>query len=122
MASGERVTLKHYAWSSERQKPDRVVDVEYVRLTHIGSHELPDDDRAYDVLVNNERVGYVIRVMASTDTKIAGTRLRRAGRGRPAWRWNRYSDGEHNAPGLYPPNRADCVAKLLDYSTGLVER
>lgn len=31
-------------------------------------------------------IGHVYRVTRSTDTKVAGTRFRRPGKGRPAWR------------------------------------
>lgn len=40
----------------------------------------------YGVMLDGRLLGEVYRITQSTDTQIAGTRLRRAGGGRPGWR------------------------------------
>lgn len=40
----------------------------------------------YGVLLHGRLLGEVYRITQSTDTRLAGTRLRRVGRGRPGWR------------------------------------
>lgn len=104
--------LKLRTWGAGYTTDPREVTVEFVKVAHPYSTQKPN--AAYDVVVDGTKVGNIHRVIESTDTKIAGTRLRRAGKGRLAWAW-RTVGGEHNAPGLYCHNRAYAVTKMLGY-------
>lgn len=109
------VAMRDGSWKPE-PKPPQTVTVELVRLTHIGSYELPEDDRRFSVVVNGASYGYIERSVESTDRHYGLIRV--PGRGRPAWQWYREADGKRSQPGLHEPNRAAAIAHVFGYEFG----
>ena len=97
------------------------VTVTLERLTHIGTYELPEDDRRFAVILPNlGRVGYIERSVQSTDRHYG--RIRVPGKGRPAWQWHRDTDNGRSSPGVHEPNRAHAIAHVLGYDWGEVKK
>lgn len=104
-------------------KPDKNIVVEYIEIPHWKT--TPRDGKllkAYEVLVDGQKVGKVEQTIISTDRK-AG-RLRIPGHGRVGWAWGRpgkivngvMRSPEHGTVYGYVSNRRMAVAGLLDYS------
>lgn len=112
------VKLTDGSWKREYDlgwKEPRTVTVELVRLTHVGSYELPEYDRRFAVILDGE--DYIKRSKQSTDRHSGLVRI--PGRGRPAWQWSRRSDGKSSDPGIHEPNRAAAIAEVLGYDFGV---
>lgn len=113
----ERLRLRHYSFGE--RKPDKVVDVEYVRKPHDRTGSLNAAGRAwvaYDVLVDGELCGSIAQATKSTDRNY--NRIRVPGKGRVAWSWTR-ADRTSNRAGCYERTRRNAVAELLEYSEGM---
>lgn len=118
------LALEHYSFGDT--KPDRKVTVQFREIPHYYTGTNVNDNpwKRYEVMIDGEVVGRVEQVTASTDSQIRGTRLRRVGRGKLAWGWDRPRGKDdpkgfgpvNNSPGMYGSSRIQAVAKMLGYS------
>jgi hypothetical protein len=113
--SFETFTAVRTPWDGPTVSED--VTVEYVEVPHWNTH---GNEKAYDVLVDGQKVGRVeqVRYMASTNYK--GTRIRSDLGYRLEWSWRRMgslaqNERRENYPGSYERTCRSAAACILGY-------